>query len=199
LFGVSFRVPTIAAMSGFDANVVHSVPILADKPPGTTLESASDTERMLLDFLLQYRVGGVFLYRSVILNSPSKAHLQLHCHFIIKRLLCHNYRDQLRANLLLRIDSLEVELRHVALYNDDLAHAIQDRPGDTLPLFELAAAKAAKKILYPIAAAAGEDGEIENREVQIMIKSTMNMLQFRDLTVRSFLPPTCKLLTVEFP
>jgi DNA replication licensing factor MCM5 len=71
----------------------------------------------------------------------------------------------------------------VALYNDDLAHAIQDRPGDTLPLFELAAAKAAKKILYPIAAAAGEDGENETREVQIMIKSTMNMLQFRDLTV----------------
>jgi hypothetical protein len=108
---------------------------------------------------------------------------------MIKCLLRHNYRDQLRANLLLRIDSLEVELRHVALYNDDLAHAIQDRPGDTLPLFELAAAKAAKKILYPIAAAAGEDGENESREVQIMIKSTMNMLQFRDLTVRPSLHP----------
>jgi hypothetical protein len=67
----------IAAMSGFDANVVHSVPILADKPLGTTLESASDTERMLLDFLLQYRVGGVFLYRSVHLNSLSKSHLQI--------------------------------------------------------------------------------------------------------------------------
>jgi hypothetical protein len=67
LFGVSFVFLPTAAMSGFDANVVHSVPILADKPLGTTLESASDTERMLLDFLLQYRVGGVFLYRSVYL------------------------------------------------------------------------------------------------------------------------------------
>jgi hypothetical protein len=37
--------------------------------------------------------------------------------------------------------------------------------------------------LYPIAAAASEDEEKESREVQIMIKSTMNMLQFRDLTV----------------
>jgi len=58
-------------MSGFDANTVHSVPILAEKPLGTTLESASDTERMLLDFLLQYRVGGVFLYRSAELSRYS--------------------------------------------------------------------------------------------------------------------------------
>lgn len=96
---------------------------------------------------------------------------------------CHS--DQLRANLLLRIDSLEVQLRHIALYNDDLAHAIQDRPGDTLPLFEAAAAKAAKKILNPIAGANqnADDEEDQIREVQIMIKSSMNMLQFRDLTV----------------
>ncbi|KIM28949.1 hypothetical protein M408DRAFT_329001 [Serendipita vermifera MAFF 305830] len=146
-------------MSGFDGNTVFAVPILADKPLGTTLESASDTERMLLDFLLQYRVGGVFIYR-----------------------------DQLRANLLLRIDSLEVELKHIALYNDDLAHAIQDRPGDTLPLFEAAAAKAAKKILFPIAGANqnAEDEENDIREVQIMIKSSANMLQFRDLTADTF-------------
>lgn len=55
--------PTVIIMSGFDGNTVFSVPILADKPLGSTLESASDTERMLLDFLLQYHVGGVFIYR----------------------------------------------------------------------------------------------------------------------------------------
>jgi DNA replication licensing factor MCM5 len=92
-------------------------------------------------------------------------------------------RDQLRANLLLRLYALEVDLKHVALYNDDLAHAIQDRPGDTLPLFEAAAAKATKKILFPISTDVREDAEQDIPDVQIMIKSSMNMLQFRDLTV----------------
>ena len=94
------------------------------------------------------------------------------------------FRDELRANILLRIYSLEVDLKHVALYNDDLAHALQDRPGDMLPLFEAAASKAAKKILFPILRDAGkEESEAAAPEVQIMIKSGLNMLQFRDLTV----------------
>lgn len=29
---------------------------------------------------------------------------------------------------------LEVDLRHVALYKDELASAIQDRPGEVVPL-----------------------------------------------------------------
>lgn len=43
-------------------------------------------------------------------------------------------RDKLRGNLLLKQHLLEVDLRHVSLYNDELAHAIQDRPSDVLPL-----------------------------------------------------------------
>jgi hypothetical protein len=43
-------------------------------------------------------------------------------------------RDALRANLLLKQYQLEVDLRHVGMFNDDLAHAIQDRPTDALPL-----------------------------------------------------------------
>ena len=42
--------------------------------------------------------------------------------------------DKLRANLLLKQFFLEVDLRHLGLYNDELAHAIQDRPTDVLPL-----------------------------------------------------------------
>lgn len=42
--------------------------------------------------------------------------------------------DKLRANLLLKQYVLEVDLRHISLFNDELAHAIQDRPADILPL-----------------------------------------------------------------
>lgn len=92
--------------------------------------------------------------------------------------------DQLRANLLLKVNALEVDLKHISLYNDDLAHKIQDKPTENIPLFEAAASKAAKRILFPIASASEEEKE-QDIPVQIMIKSGLNMLQFRDLTVRS--------------
>ena len=83
----------------------------------------------------------------------------------------------------MKIYSLEVDLIHVTLYNADLAQAIQTRPGDTLPLFEAAAAKAAKKILFPISTdVRQDDAEKDGPDVQILVKSGMNMLQFRDLT-----------------
>ena len=43
-------------------------------------------------------------------------------------------RDKLRANMLLRQYYLEVHLEHLVLYNEDLAHAIQDTPGEIMPL-----------------------------------------------------------------
>ena len=55
-----------ALMSGFDANVIHTVPILGDKQLNAAgLDNASDTERLLLDFLTQFRVEGQFIYRYV--------------------------------------------------------------------------------------------------------------------------------------
>ena len=55
-----------ALMSGFDANVIHTVPILGDRPLNAAgLDNASDTERLLLDFLTQFRVEGQFIYRYV--------------------------------------------------------------------------------------------------------------------------------------
>ena len=45
-----------------------------------------------------------------------------------------NASDKLRANLLLKQYQLEVDLRHIGLYNDELAHAIQERPAEILPL-----------------------------------------------------------------
>ncbi|EIN13640.1 MCM-domain-containing protein [Punctularia strigosozonata HHB-11173 SS5] len=142
-------------MSGFDANHVYSVSV-HDPAPISAPESASENERLLLDFLLQYRVGGEFIYR-----------------------------DKLRANLLLKQHQLEVDLRHVGLYHDELAHAIQDRPADILPLFENAATKAARAILFPLAGGSEERTEAAAQsipKVQITVKSGLNLSQFRDLT-----------------
>ena len=98
---------------------------------------------------------------------------------------------------------LEVDLRHVSLYNDELAHAIQDRPADILPLvnsiafsqnfravdafskFENAATKTARLTLFPLAANSEDRTEAAAEaipKVQVTVKSGLNLLQVRELT-----------------
>ena len=61
---VSLLYPVI--MSGFDADRTYSVRTQNNKEPtGPALELPSQTEKLLLEFLLQYRVGGDFIYRFV--------------------------------------------------------------------------------------------------------------------------------------
>ncbi|KAH8100472.1 MCM-domain-containing protein [Cristinia sonorae] len=145
-------------MSGFDANRVYTVSV-HDVPEAVGPDSPAETERLLLEFLLQYRIGGEFIYR-----------------------------DKLRANLLLKQLQLEVDLRHVGLFNEELAHSIQERPGEILPLFEQAATRAARTILFPLAA--GSESSIQAAAeaipaVQVMIKSGLNLQQFRDLSANT--------------
>lgn len=49
-------------MSGFDANRVYNIAV-HDLPSATTPDSKSETERLLLEFLQSFRVGGEFIYR----------------------------------------------------------------------------------------------------------------------------------------
>lgn len=49
-------------MSGFDADRVYSVAVHDPTEP-VGPEKPSETERLLQEFLLQYRVGGDFIYR----------------------------------------------------------------------------------------------------------------------------------------
>jgi hypothetical protein len=58
----AFNCTTRATMSGFDADRVYTVSVYQNTPSFST-ESPSETEKLLLDFLLQYRLGGEFIYR----------------------------------------------------------------------------------------------------------------------------------------
>ena len=50
-------------MSGFDANRVFTVNVHDPSPASTSTDTPSQTEKLLLEFLLQYRVGSDFIYR----------------------------------------------------------------------------------------------------------------------------------------
>jgi DNA replication licensing factor MCM5 len=56
-------------MSGFDANNIYTVSV-HDNPSAPAPDSPSETEKLLLDFLLEFRVGGEFIYRFVPFSTP---------------------------------------------------------------------------------------------------------------------------------
>lgn len=123
------------------------------------------------------------------------------------------YRDRLRSSLLLGRHTLEIDLRDLLLYNEELGQTVQERPGEVVPLLESATTRLARQILNPLNAqgsltAAGESSTggggaaggsdafftgahdaIGNAfddhlpEVQVTLRSGMNMLHFRELTV----------------
>ncbi|KAH8835924.1 MCM-domain-containing protein [Flagelloscypha sp. PMI_526] len=143
-------------MAGFDADPVFTVSV-HDQAEAIAPSKPSDTEKLLYNFITQYRVGGEFIYR-----------------------------DKLRANVLLKQHFLEIDLRHLGLYNEELAHEIQDKPAEILLLFENAATRAVKSIIFPLASQAqnAEDSEPTEsvEKIQITIKSGLGMRQFRELT-----------------
>ncbi|KAI0786094.1 MCM-domain-containing protein [Abortiporus biennis] len=145
-------------MSGFDANRIYSVAV-HDAPDPVAPDSPSETEKLLLEFLLQYRVGSEFIYR-----------------------------DKIRGNLLLKEHYLEVDLEHITNFNEDLAEAISQRPAEVLPLFESAATKTARMILFPLAAGSetGQEHAAQSiPNVQVLIKSAHNLQNFRNLNANT--------------
>lgn len=148
-------------------------------------------ERSFWEFLYNFRVGNEFAYR-----------------------------DRLRSSLLLGKHTLQVELDHLLMWNEQLGQRVMERPGECIPLLESALLRLSRQILHPLSrsgqqglatganAPAGaangngnvaqngesagtsglagqglDAGELEIPDVQVTIKSSQDMLQFRDLTV----------------
>ncbi|KAG8861718.1 minichromosome maintenance protein 5 [Tulasnella sp. 330] len=163
-------------MSGFDRNQVYVVPV---HPANRAqgIDKPSEVLQQLKQFLVDYRVGQEYIYR-----------------------------DRLRSNVLLKLFQLEVDLADISMFNLTLANAIQEKPGEIMPIFETAATQVARSSLFPLAqadlAAAAAARDEANQEgfdtdnhrsdalkrameevpfVQVSIRTGMNMMSCRDL------------------
>lgn len=92
-------------MSGFDSGRVYSAQVLAGSEASRAPEAPAQTEQNLFEFVQRFRQGNDYLYR-----------------------------DRLRANLLAKLNVLEVAVEHVALWNPTLAQSLTETPGEILPL-----------------------------------------------------------------
>lgn len=113
------------------------------------------------------------------------------------------YRDQLRANLLIKVYALEIDFGHLITYSEELAHALQQNPGELLELvggrsthfhyletdlsfpffttqFEAAVQRSARKIIF-----ANPDTSKEVPACQVTLKSSASIVHFRDLHAES--------------
>ncbi|RXK36873.1 minichromosome maintenance protein 5 (cell division control protein 46) [Tremella mesenterica] len=125
--------------------------------PETNPDSPSETERAFLDFLSGFRVNGEF-----------------------------TYRDRLRSSLLLHHHTLEVDLRDLHMWNDELAQKVQVNPGDMIPLLESALLRLARMLLHPTREAGpSNEGTEAVPDMQVTVKSGMNLLQFRELSANT--------------
>lgn len=138
-----------------EANRVYSVQVLA---PEANPDSPAETERAFLDFLSGFRVNGEF-----------------------------TYRDRLRSSLLMHHHTLEVDLGDLGMWNDELAQKVQTNPGDMIPLLESALLRLARLLLHPTNGEAGPSSDAEQSvpDMQVTIRSGMNLLQFRELSANT--------------
>ncbi|ADV19321.1 minichromosome maintenance protein 5 (cell division control protein 46) [Cryptococcus gattii Ru294] len=107
------------------------------------------------------------------------------------------YRDALRSALLLKHHTLEVDLRDLVVWNEELAQKVQDKPGEMIPLLEAALLKYARDLVRPTSETDRErereraqNGQPslaaeEVPDMQVAIKSGMNLLQFRQLNANT--------------
>ncbi|KNZ53343.1 minichromosome maintenance protein 5 (Cell division control protein 46) [Puccinia sorghi] len=160
---------------GFDRGSISVVPVLGS---ATEVDSASTHAsglpgsgtapykkiQNLRKFILDFRLGESFIYR-----------------------------DRLRTNLLAKVYAIEVELQHLIVYDEELAHSISNMPGELLPLFEIAVRKVAEAMVSPLSKSADlyDDEDPQNElaaqglhdlpDFQVTLKSEARLMQFRDL------------------
>ncbi|KAJ2134244.1 minichromosome maintenance protein 5, partial [Coemansia sp. RSA 788] len=110
-------------------------------------EGVVEAQQQLFDFIQNFRDDNVFVYR-----------------------------EQLRQNLAVGEDVLNVSLQDVAGFDESLSQRLVNHPAEYLPLFELAARNSARKIVAP-----GAQGLDEVPEIQVTLRSNTNVVNIRDL------------------
>ncbi|KAL7424263.1 minichromosome maintenance protein 5 [Cryptotrichosporon argae] len=116
-------------------------------------DSPAQTERQFFDFLAGFRVGGEFVYR-----------------------------DRLRSSLLMHHHTLEVDLRDLVAYNDELGQKVHEQPGEMVPMLEAALLRLARALLHPSTESSSSTAAQQIPEMQVTLKSGTNLLQFRELS-----------------
>ncbi|KAJ3358428.1 minichromosome maintenance protein 5 [Allomyces javanicus] len=139
----------MAAAFGWDQGAIFSTAVADANTQGNSAESFLTFQNQFYDFIQKCNIQGNFIYR-----------------------------DQLHQNLMMKKHFLEVHLDHVYAFHSDLADRLKKAPSEMLPLFETAAQRSAKRILFANAAAVDDQ---DAPPIQITLKSSDSVTSIRDM------------------
>ncbi|XP_002128725.2 DNA replication licensing factor mcm5-A-like [Ciona intestinalis] len=141
------------AMSGFDdPGVFFSDNFGSEEQSDTAQVQRTQIKKKFRDFLREYHVSAAATGVSYL------------------------YRDELRRHYNLGKYWLEIDLGHLASYDDELADFIYQRPAEYLPLFEQAAKEIADEVTRP-----RPENEEDIKDIQISFKSSARSVSVRAL------------------
>ena len=103
-----------------DRQSVYSLSVLAPDY-GENEDSRGQIQAQLQNFILEFQLGNVFIYRFV--DMPD----------LYKDLLIDD-RDQIRENVLLKQYYCDVDIAHLISFNEELAHRLVTEPAEIIPL-----------------------------------------------------------------
>ncbi|GAB7347049.1 hypothetical protein MBLNU459_g3189t1 [Dothideomycetes sp. NU459] len=86
------------------------------------------------------------------------------------------YRDQIRENVLSKQYYCDVDISHLIAYDEQLAHRLNNEPGEMIPLFEAAIKQCTQKIVYP------SQRNIALPAHQLLLHSSVSQTLIRGLT-----------------
>ncbi|KAK8187325.1 putative DNA replication licensing factor Mcm5 [Phyllosticta capitalensis] len=102
-----------------DRQTVYSLSVF-DPDDRDTEDNNSQVQRQLVDFVLDFHIDNVFIYR-----------------------------DQIRENALVKQYYCDIDIAHLISYNEELAHKLASAPAEIIPLFESALKICTQRIVYP--------------------------------------------------
>ncbi|KAI9685168.1 MAG: minichromosome maintenance protein 5 [Bathelium mastoideum] len=103
-----------------DRQSVFSLSLFGEDRSATGPDTRGSIQRALVDFILEFHLDNVFIYR-----------------------------DQIRENVLVKQYYCDVDIAHLISYNEELAHKLNNEPAEIIPLFEAALRECTQRIVYP--------------------------------------------------
>ncbi|KAK3051082.1 minichromosome maintenance protein 5 [Extremus antarcticus] len=116
-------------------------------------ESNKRVQKELVDFILDFHLDNVFIYR-----------------------------DQIRENVLSRQYFCDMDIAHLIAFNEHLAHRLNNEPAEIIPVFEAALRICTRRILYPSQSAEDQQLAQALPEHQLLIHSSVTQTSIRGLT-----------------
>jgi DNA replication licensing factor MCM5 len=106
-----------------DRQSVYSLSVLAPDY-GENEDSRGQIQAQLQNFILEFQLGNVFIYRFVDMSGFYKV-------------LLTDCRDQIRENVLLKQYYCDVDIAHLISFNEELAHRLVTEPAEIIPLVRI--------------------------------------------------------------